>query len=144
MTTLDATLAAIDHATAPGCVVCTGPLGDSPSDDYCGEACQTAWLAAKGEALVGYREPLLSWARAVPAYDPDPATRRCRCPCCASRPERAAAAQDGREVPRRVAQGQPSGGFLTAARVYAILGIPGYLRDPEPPDPTAIVRITGV
>lgn len=112
MTTLDATLAAIDNATAPACVVCTGPLGDSPSDDYCGEACQTAWLAAKGEDLVGYQEPLLSWARVVPGYDPDPATRRCRCPYC-------------------------------AARVYAILGIPGYLRDPEPPDPTAIVRITG-
>ncbi len=42
---LDDTLAAIDAAT--GCQQCGGPLGDSPSDDFCGENCQAAWRAER-------------------------------------------------------------------------------------------------
>lgn len=30
----------------PGdCTQCGGPLGDSPSDDYCSEVCQRLWTA---------------------------------------------------------------------------------------------------
>lgn len=48
-------LARLDAAI--GCQHCTGPLGASPSDDFCSDACQRAWHAQHGEALVGYREP---------------------------------------------------------------------------------------
>lgn len=33
----------IDAVT--GCQQCAGPLGDSPSGDFCGESCQLAWHA---------------------------------------------------------------------------------------------------
>jgi hypothetical protein len=35
---------------AIGCHQCEGPLGDSPSDDFCGEGCQERWHAAHAEA----------------------------------------------------------------------------------------------
>jgi hypothetical protein len=38
---LDTTVAAIDAAT--GCQHCGGPLGTSPSTDFCAEDCQTLW-----------------------------------------------------------------------------------------------------
>jgi len=36
-------LAAIDAAV--GCQHCGGPLGDSPSDDFCSELCQATYAA---------------------------------------------------------------------------------------------------
>jgi hypothetical protein len=39
------------------CWQCHGQLGDSVSDDFCSQDCQTAWHAAQSEPLVGYREP---------------------------------------------------------------------------------------
>ncbi len=44
-------------AAAVGCQHCEGPLGDSPSDDFCTDLCQEAWHAAHGDRLLGYREP---------------------------------------------------------------------------------------
>jgi hypothetical protein len=48
-------LAAIDAAI--GCQHCDAPLAGSVSDDFCGQACQHAWHAARTEQLAGYREP---------------------------------------------------------------------------------------
>lgn len=48
-------LAAIDAAV--GCQQCGGPLGPSPSDDFCRQDCQDAWHAAHTDRLAGYREP---------------------------------------------------------------------------------------
>lgn len=48
-------LGAIDAAV--GCQACGGPLGKSPSDDFCRPECQDAWHAGHGDKLVGYREP---------------------------------------------------------------------------------------
>lgn len=48
-------LATIDAAI--GCQQCGQPIGDSPSDDFCTPACQTAWSAARAEALNTYDEP---------------------------------------------------------------------------------------
>lgn len=42
-------LATIDAAT--GCQQCGGPLGDSPSDDFCRERCRMAWYAAGVQIL---------------------------------------------------------------------------------------------
>ncbi|HVL83357.1 MAG TPA: hypothetical protein VM367_03555 [Pseudonocardia sp.] len=47
--------AAIDAAV--GCQHCGGPLGDSPSDDFCSADHQAAWHADRADELVGYREP---------------------------------------------------------------------------------------
>jgi hypothetical protein len=47
--------AAIDAAV--GCQQCTGPLGDSPSGDFCSDDCQTAWHTERADQLTGYREP---------------------------------------------------------------------------------------
>lgn len=47
--------AAIDAAV--GCQQCGGPLGDSPSDDFCTAEHQQEWNAARADPLVGYREP---------------------------------------------------------------------------------------
>ncbi|MFC6090856.1 hypothetical protein [Saccharothrix lopnurensis] len=54
MTTRDI-IAAIDAAT--GCQQCTGPLGDSPSADFCSATCQADWSAARTTPLDGYVEP---------------------------------------------------------------------------------------
>lgn len=51
---LDDTLAAIDAAT--GCQWCQGPLGESPSQDFCSESHQMAWArqhATDAEAVLG-------------------------------------------------------------------------------------------
>lgn len=48
-------LAAIDAAV--GCQQCGGTFGQSPSDDFCDDACQKAWHAERAEQLDGYREP---------------------------------------------------------------------------------------
>lgn len=45
MSDLQVTLDAIDQVT--GCQHCGGPLGPSPSDDFCCEAHQAAWHAAR-------------------------------------------------------------------------------------------------
>lgn len=45
MNDLDATLRRIDTAT--GCHRCGEPLRNSPSDDFCSEACQHAWASAR-------------------------------------------------------------------------------------------------
>ena len=53
--TLDDTLAAIDAATS-SCAQCNGPRGDSPSADFCSEACQRRWLqtcASHPEQVLG-------------------------------------------------------------------------------------------
>lgn len=55
MTDLQSTLNAIDAAT--GCQQCEGPLGDSPSPDWCSQDCQEEYFASRSVALVGYREP---------------------------------------------------------------------------------------
>jgi hypothetical protein len=44
-------LSLIDSAV--GCQECGGPLGESPSSDFCCEAHQQRWHAKRGEALVG-------------------------------------------------------------------------------------------
>lgn len=51
----DDILAAIDAAV--GCQQCGGPLGDSPSTDFCSERCDLSWRARHVEPLVGYWEP---------------------------------------------------------------------------------------
>lgn len=38
---------------AIGCQQCGGPLGDSPSDDFCGEGCQERWHATRPRRLAG-------------------------------------------------------------------------------------------
>ncbi len=43
---------------AIGCQQCEGPLGDSPSDDFCSAYCQSTWSAARAEALTSYQEPV--------------------------------------------------------------------------------------
>jgi len=44
MTDVNGTLVAIDTALEPQqCAQCGGPLGNSPSPDFCSEACQAAW-----------------------------------------------------------------------------------------------------
>lgn len=48
-------IAAIDTAT--GCQHCGGPLGDSPSDDFCSPEHQAAWLAARTVPLTDHDEP---------------------------------------------------------------------------------------
>jgi hypothetical protein len=48
-------LAAIDAALS--CQHCGGPLGVSPSADFCSDGCQQAWHAARSDDLVGYQEP---------------------------------------------------------------------------------------
>lgn len=63
---LSAVLADIDMATAPVCAQCDGPLGDSPSDDFCRPNCQERWHALRSVALTNYREPLLDWATLGP------------------------------------------------------------------------------
>lgn len=42
---------------ALGCQQCQGPLGGSPSDDFCGEKCATAWRAER----VGAEAPPDEW-----------------------------------------------------------------------------------
>lgn len=49
-------IAAIDSAT--GCQYCGGPLGDSPSDDFCAPRHQAAWLAARTVPLERDDEPV--------------------------------------------------------------------------------------
>ncbi|MDX3661303.1 hypothetical protein PV646_28695 [Streptomyces sp. ID05-26A] len=44
-------------AAAIGCQQCEGPLGDSPSDDFCSDYCQAAWTAARTAPLASYSEP---------------------------------------------------------------------------------------
>lgn len=44
----------IDAAT--GCQQCEGPLGDSPSDDFCSARCQANWQAGRAVPLTRYRE----------------------------------------------------------------------------------------
>ncbi|MEU0467284.1 hypothetical protein ABZ215_25055 [Amycolatopsis sp. NPDC006131] len=46
---------AIDAAT--GCQQCGGPLGESPSDDFCSDWCQGVWHEARAERLTVPREP---------------------------------------------------------------------------------------
>lgn len=46
-----------DIDAAIGCQHCKGPLGDSPSGDFCTPKCQTRWHAARSEPLVDYQEP---------------------------------------------------------------------------------------
>ena len=42
----------LDRITeAIGCHQCQGPLGDSPSDDFCGELCWERWHAQHGKPL---------------------------------------------------------------------------------------------
>jgi len=45
MTDVNGTLVAIDTTLGPqqGCAHCGGPLGGSPSPDFCSEGCQAAW-----------------------------------------------------------------------------------------------------
>lgn len=45
MTDLQSTLDAIDAAT--GCQQCEGPLGSSPSGDFCSEFCWQKWSALR-------------------------------------------------------------------------------------------------
>lgn len=52
-------LVKIDRAT--GCQWCYGPLGDSPSNDFCSDLCQHHWYASRAVRLVGYREPWYEW-----------------------------------------------------------------------------------
>lgn len=90
----------IDAATAPACVVCTGPLDGSPSDDYCGEHCQMVWLAAKavplparGHRVIRYAVPPcpagLSVAQCCGSGDCEVTTALCWCvpadPCTCGR-----------------------------------------------------------
>lgn len=42
-------LARLDAAV--GCQQCEGPLGDSPSDDFCSDICQHRWHAARADRL---------------------------------------------------------------------------------------------
>ncbi len=56
--TVDDLLERIDAAVAPACAVCAGPLGDSPSDDFCGPDCQQVWHAGRSVALERYQEPV--------------------------------------------------------------------------------------
>lgn len=42
---------------AIGCQQCGGPLGSSPSDDFCDDDCQARWHAQHADRLTGYREP---------------------------------------------------------------------------------------
>lgn len=59
-------LTEIDTLTAPECAQCGGPLTGSPSDDFCGPACQERWHTLRSYELVGYREPLYEWATLGP------------------------------------------------------------------------------
>ena len=59
---------AIDQAT--GCQQCGGPLGGSPSDYFCGPACQDRWHAARTEPLTGYREAGVLNASGMQILDP--------------------------------------------------------------------------
>lgn len=43
---------------AIGCQQCGGPLGDSPSADFCNDDCQQVWAAARAQALSSYIEPV--------------------------------------------------------------------------------------
>lgn len=43
---LNDTIDAIDALTE-ACVQCNGPRGDSPSDDFCSETCQSRWLRSQ-------------------------------------------------------------------------------------------------
>lgn len=54
-TTAGDVIARIDAAI--GCQHCTGPLGGSPSDDFCSAGCQAAWSAARTTPLQGDDEP---------------------------------------------------------------------------------------
>lgn len=56
MPDLSDTLSAIDAAT--GCQQCEGPLGSSPSADFCSQWCQDNWFAARSVPLDDYREPI--------------------------------------------------------------------------------------
>lgn len=53
---------------APTCHTCGGLLGTSPSDFWCGAACQETWHAERSVPLVGYVEPRSCDFRGVGAY----------------------------------------------------------------------------
>lgn len=58
VTDLQSTLDAIDTLAVHQCGQCDRPLPDgSVSAYWCDDVCQEAWNTARGEALVGYREP---------------------------------------------------------------------------------------
>lgn len=58
MTDLQSTLDAIDTLAVHQCGQCDRALPDgSVSAYWCDDVCQEAWNAARGESLVGYREP---------------------------------------------------------------------------------------
>lgn len=42
---------------AIGCQQCAGPLGDSPSSDFCSPDCLEGWHGRRVEPLTGYEEP---------------------------------------------------------------------------------------
>lgn len=71
MPDISATLAAIDEAI--GCHQCGGGLGSSPSDDFCGEACQGMWQARNADVGVSrnardyYGARQFGSSRALPA-----------------------------------------------------------------------------
>lgn len=54
---MDDILAAIDAAT--GCQQCGGPLGNSPSDDFCRERCRMTWYTARTQVLTPKAEESL-------------------------------------------------------------------------------------
>lgn len=61
MSDLQDTLDAIDQLAVHECGHCSKPLReDGPSQDYCNQDCQAAWLGNKRrvDELVGYREPV--------------------------------------------------------------------------------------
>lgn len=66
MTDLQSTLDAIDAAT--GCQQCEGPLGNSPSGDFCGEFCQQKWAARRiGADLIAWEGmPITQEIRVAP------------------------------------------------------------------------------
>lgn len=66
MSTLNTLLEEIDTATAETCAQCDGSLDGSPSAYWCSQDCQEDWNALRAHALVGYREPLYTWATLGP------------------------------------------------------------------------------
>lgn len=65
----------IDEVTAAVCAQCDGPLGGSPSDDFCSADCQAAWTAHERDVqdIVGYREAMsiaVGWCEDEARWEP--------------------------------------------------------------------------
>lgn len=59
----------VRNPAGPRCPACDGPLGASPSDDFCDDVCQRAFYAKTSDPLPSNPDPWNTWADQAPYGD---------------------------------------------------------------------------